>query len=87
MVDKQVHDRFGDLVSDGFADDVEVGRDEGADEFGFQSFPLGELGIALGGLRLPVRVKSNDLRTCHSGKGDGDVHIENYSRYSLDLAV
>lgn len=52
VIDKQVHDRFGNLVSDGFPDDVEVGRNEGADEFCFQSFPLGEFGIALRGLRL-----------------------------------
>lgn len=57
VVNKQVHDRFWNLVSDGFADDVEVGRDERADEFCFQGFPLGEFGIALGGLRLLVRVE------------------------------
>ena len=55
MVDKQVHDRFGNLVSDSLADDVEVGRNEGADEFGFQGFSLAEFGIALGGLGLLVR--------------------------------
>ncbi len=57
MVDKQVHDRFGYLISNGFADDVEIGRNEGADEFCFQGFPLGEFGIALGGLRFLVRVE------------------------------
>lgn len=57
VVDKQVHDRFGNLVSNGFTDDVEIGRNEGADEFCFQCFPLGEFGIALGGLRLLVRVE------------------------------
>lgn len=56
VVHKQVHDRFGNLISNGFADDVEVGRDEGADEFCFQGLPLGEFGVALGGLRLLVRV-------------------------------
>ena len=57
MVDKQVHYSFGDLVSNRFADNVEVGRDEGADEFSFQSLPLGKFRIALGGLRLLVRVE------------------------------
>ena len=65
MVDKQVHDRFGDLVSDGFADDVKVGRDEGANEFSFQCFPLGEFGVALGGLRLLVRVTIQRLMRCY----------------------
>lgn len=49
MIDEEVHDRFGDLVSDGFADDVEVGGDEAADEFRFEGFALGKFGVALGG--------------------------------------
>ena len=57
MVDKQVHDRFGNLVSDSLADDVKVGRYEGADEFCFQGFSLTEFRIALGGLGLRVRVE------------------------------
>ena len=60
MVDEQMHDRFGDLVSDGFADDVEVGRNQGADEFCFQGFPLCEFGIALRGLML-VRIDISRL--------------------------
>ncbi len=54
MVDEQVHDSFRHLVSDRFADDVEIGRDEGTDEFGFQGLALVEFGIALRGLRLLI---------------------------------
>lgn len=43
MVDKQVHDGFWDLVGDRLADDVEIGGDEAADEFGFEGFPVGEV--------------------------------------------
>ena len=56
-----MHYRFGDLVSDGFADDVEVGRNQGADEFCLQGFPLGEFGITLRGLRL-VRIRLTGIR-------------------------
>lgn len=42
MVDEQVHDGLGDLVGDTFANDVEVGRDQAADEFSFEGFPFGQ---------------------------------------------
>ena len=68
VVDKQVHDSFGDLVGDGFADDVEVGRDEGADEFCFQSLSLGEFRITLGRLKLLVRFQiSHHTNVLHWG--------------------
>lgn len=51
-----MHNSFGDLVSDGLSDDIEVGRDESADKFCFQSLPLREFRVALGGLEFLVRV-------------------------------
>ena len=87
MVDKQVHDSFGDLVSDGFADDVEVRRDEGADEFCFQSFPLGEFRITLGRLRLLVSFKISHLTDVLHWGGPRDIQIENHNRYSPDLTL
>ena len=62
-----MHYRFGDLVSDGFADDVEVGRNQGADEFCLQGFPLGEFGIALRGLRL-IRIDISRLTGIRLGR-------------------
>jgi len=38
-----VHDSLGDLIGDGFADNVEVGGDEAADEFGFEGFAISEV--------------------------------------------
>ena len=50
-----MHYGFGDLVGNRFADDVEVGGDEAADEFSFEGFPLGEFVVALrGGRRLVI---------------------------------
>ena len=37
-----MHDGLGDLVGDGFAHNVEVGGDEGADELGFHGFAVRE---------------------------------------------
>ena len=48
VVDQEVHDGLGDLIGDGLAHDVEVGRDEAADEFGFEGFALCQGGF--GGL-------------------------------------
>lgn len=50
VVDEEVHDGFGDLICDGFADDIEVGGNESLDEFGFEGFPVGEgrFGIFVG---------------------------------------
>ena len=62
VVDKQVHDRFRNLVRNSLTDDVEVGRNEGADEFGFQGFSLAEFGITLGGLDYSLEVNSRDLQ-------------------------
>ena len=87
VVNEQVHDRFGNLVSDGFANDVEVRRDEGANEFRLQGFPLCEFGIALGGLRLLVRVEIQQLMEMLLWKGNEDVRTENHSHYSPDLTL
>lgn len=57
VVDEQMHDRFRDLVGDGLADNVEVRRNKGADEFCLQSFPFCKLGIALRWLRLLLELK------------------------------
>lgn len=86
MVDKQVHDSFGDLVGDGFADDVEVGRDEGADEFCFQSLSLGEFRITLGRLRLLVRFQISHHTNVTLGRAR-DIQIENHNHYSPDLTL
>lgn len=64
VVDEQVHDRFGDLVGDGLTDNVEVGRNEGADEFCLQSFPFCKLGIALRWLRLLSELKFHGFWEC-----------------------
>ena len=38
-----MHDGFGDLVCDAFADDVKVGGDKTTDELCFQGFSLREV--------------------------------------------
>jgi hypothetical protein len=42
VVYQEVHDGLGDLIGDGLAHDVEIRRDEAADEFGFEGFALGQ---------------------------------------------
>lgn len=42
-----MHDSFRDLVCDGFADDVEVGGDEPANEFGFEGLAVAEGGFCV----------------------------------------
>ena len=45
VIDQQVHDCLGDLISDGFTHDIEVRGDESADEFSLESFPVTESGF------------------------------------------
>ena len=52
MVDEQVHDSLGDLVGDGLAHDVEVGRDEPADEVCLEGFAFRQGGVGRVGVRL-----------------------------------
>lgn len=59
MVNEEVHHSLRDLVSDGFADDVEIRRNEAANKLRFKGFTLGELGIVLlnkgrWGLQVPL---------------------------------
>lgn len=80
VIDEQMHNSFGDLVSDGLSDDIEVGGNESADKFCLQSLPLGEFRVALGGLILLVRVGILRLSgILHWGRA-GDVQIESRNR-------
>lgn len=47
MVDEEVHDGFRDLICDCFADDIEVGGNESADEFGFEGLTVAEDGFGI----------------------------------------
>lgn len=47
-----MHDCFGDLVRDRFAYNVEVRRDQAADELRFEGFSLCEFGVLDGGWGL-----------------------------------
>lgn len=47
-----MHDCFGDLVCDRFAYNVEVRRDQAADELCFEGFALCEFRVLVGGWGL-----------------------------------
>lgn len=64
VIDEQMHDSFGDLIGSGFTDNVEVGRDESADELGFQGLALGQSwGIRLERLLISISSLTSLLNT------------------------
>jgi len=76
VVDKEMHNSFGNLVGDSFTNNIEVGRNEAANEFCLEGFALGESGACFGLGWLPFcqssmyecMLKKGNLRSHHQKK-------------------